>query len=104
MAIHIGLIGGGNISNTHAAAARDIADVVIAAVWGTNPNKVEALAQQHNARAYADLKEFLRHRPMEMVVIGSPSGLHADHGIACARQGLHVLVEKPIDITSGRAD
>jgi hypothetical protein len=31
-------------------------------------------------------------------------GLHAEHGIAAARHGLHVLVEKPIDITTGRAD
>src|SRR4051812_828633 len=104
MATHIGLIGGGNISNTHAAAARDIPGVVVAAVWGTNPNKVEALAKQHDAKPYADLNEFLRHRPMEMVIIGSPSGLHAEHGIACAREGLHVLVEKPIDIATRRAD
>jgi len=38
------------------------------------------------------------------VAIGSPSGLHADHGIAAARRGLHVLVEKPIEITGERAD
>jgi predicted dehydrogenase len=38
-----------------------------------------------------------------MVVIGSPSGLHAVHGIAAARRGLHVLVEKPIDVTASRA-
>ena len=39
-----------------------------------------------------------------MVVIGSPSGLHAEQGIAAAKQGLHVLVEKPIDVTTARAD
>jgi predicted dehydrogenase len=36
--------------------------------------------------------------------VGSPSGLHAVHGIAAAREGLHVLVEKPIDIKTERAD
>ena len=41
---------------------------------------------------------------MDLVAIGSPSGLHAEHGIAAARRGLHVLVEKPIDITTDRAD
>lgn len=40
---------------------------------------------------------------MEMVAIGSPSGLHAEHGIAAVRRGLHVLVEKPIDVTYARA-
>jgi len=41
---------------------------------------------------------------MDMVIIGSPSGLHAQQGIACAGAGLHVLVEKPIDISVQRAD
>jgi predicted dehydrogenase len=41
---------------------------------------------------------------MEFVAIGSPSGLHSAHGIAAARAGLHVLVEKPIDVTTERAD
>ena len=41
---------------------------------------------------------------MEIVAIGTPSGLHATHGIAAAGHGLHVLVEKPIDITVARAD
>jgi predicted dehydrogenase len=41
---------------------------------------------------------------MQMVVIGSPSGLHATQGVAAAESGLHVLVEKPIDISTDRAD
>jgi predicted dehydrogenase len=53
---------------------------------------------------YDDLDRFLGHRPMDLVAIGSPSGLHAEQGIAAARHGLHVLVEKPIDITTARVD
>jgi len=41
---------------------------------------------------------------MDFVAIGSPSGLHATHGIAAARRGLHILTEKPIEITTKRAD
>src|SRR5882672_11894519 len=41
---------------------------------------------------------------MELVIIGSPSGLHAAQGIAAARHGLHVLTEKPIEISTARAD
>jgi predicted dehydrogenase len=41
---------------------------------------------------------------MDLVAIGSPSGLHAEQGIAAARRGLHVLTEKPIDISIERAD
>lgn len=104
MAIHIGLIGGGNITDTHARAARAIPGVEIAAIYGTNPEKVAALCREHGGIQYQDFERFLAHRPMELVAIGSPSGLHATHGIAAAECGLHVLTEKPIDINTRRAD
>jgi UDP-N-acetyl-2-amino-2-deoxyglucuronate dehydrogenase len=100
----VGLIGGGNISETHARAARAIPGVAIAAVYGTNAAKVSRLAHDYGGTPYKNLDAFLTHRPMDLVMIGSPSGLHAEHGIAAARHGLHVLTEKPIDISTSRAD
>ena len=102
--IHVGLIGAGNISDTHAAAAASIDDVRVAAVCGRTREKADRLAAHVGAAAYDDLDRFLDHRPMDLVVIGSPSGLHAEQGIAAARHGLHVLTEKPIDISTRRAD
>jgi UDP-N-acetyl-2-amino-2-deoxyglucuronate dehydrogenase len=104
MAIHIGLIGGGNISETHARAARAIPGVEISAIHGTNTGKVARFSREHGGAAYQDFDAFLKHRPMDMVIIGSPSGLHAEQGIAAAGRGLHVLTEKPIEISTARAD
>jgi UDP-N-acetyl-2-amino-2-deoxyglucuronate dehydrogenase len=102
--IHIGIIGGGNISETHARAAREIDGVQIAAIQGRNREKIARLAQAYGGTLYNDLPTFLEHKPMQIVLIGSPSGLHAEQGIAAARCSLHILVEKPIDITTERAD
>ena len=102
--MNIGLIGGGNISRAHARAASAIAGAKITAVFGSNAEKVSRLSREHGGTPYQDFQQFLSHRPMEMVLIGSPSGLHATQGIEAARHRLHVLVEKPIDITSERAD
>jgi UDP-N-acetyl-2-amino-2-deoxyglucuronate dehydrogenase len=104
MTTRIGLIGGGNITETHARAARAIAGVEIAAIFGTNLEKVERLCRDYGGKLFQDFDAFLAHRPMELVIIGSPSGLHAAQGIAAARSGLHVLTEKPIDISTERAD
>jgi predicted dehydrogenase len=104
MTTHVGLIGGGNITETHARAARAIPGVEIAAIYGTNAEKAARLCKENGGTPFVDLEEFLAHRPMDFVVIGSPSGLHAEQGIAAARCGLHVLTEKPIDITTERAD
>ena len=104
MTTHIGLIGGGNITQTHARAARAIPGVEISAIQGTNSEKIARLCREHGGTSYQDFDAFLKHRPMDLVLIGSPSGLHATQGIAAARQGLHVLTEKPIEINTARAD
>src|ERR1700688_3447977 len=104
MTTHIGLIGGGNISETHARAARAIPGVEIAAIYGSNAEQVARLSREYGGKPFSDFDQFLNHRPMNMVAIGSPSGLHAEQGIAAARRGLHVLTEKPIDISTARAD
>jgi predicted dehydrogenase len=104
MTTYIGLIGGGNITETHARAARALPGIEIAAIYGTNEGKVARLCREHGGKPYSDLDQFLAHRPMELVAIGSPSGLHAAQGIAAAQRGLHVLTEKPIDISTEWAD
>ena len=104
MTIHVGIIGGGNISETHARAAQETAGVSIAAIYGMNQEKVARMATQYQAAAYGDFEKFLLHKPMDFVAIGSPSGLHAEQGIAAARRGLHVLTEKPLDVNTRRAD
>ena len=101
---HIGILGGGGISDTHARAAVAIPEVRVAAVCGGNAAKVQQLAKQYDATAYQDLAAFLKHRPMEVVAIGSPSGLHGDQAEAVAAAGLHVLIEKPLEISTARAD
>ena len=100
----IGIVGGGNISDTHARAALAIPGVDVVAFYGANRERTAKLANRYGGTVYEDYDRFLAHRPMDVVAIGSPSGLHAGQGIAAVRRGLHVLVEKPIDINTERAD
>ncbi|OLB09880.1 MAG: hypothetical protein AUH22_00115 [Gemmatimonadetes bacterium 13_2_20CM_1_70_33] len=104
MTVRIGLVGCGNISDTHARAAREVGDVELVAYCGRDAAKASAMAQRYGGTAYRELDAFLAHRPMDVVVVGTPSGVHAEHAQAAARQGLHVLVEKPLDITTARID
>jgi len=104
MTIHIGLTGGGNITETHARAACALPGVQVAAIYGTNPGKVARLIREFGGKPFSDFDLFLSHRPMQAVILGSPSGQHAGQGIAAAQRGLHVLAEKPIDISTKRAD
>jgi UDP-N-acetyl-2-amino-2-deoxyglucuronate dehydrogenase len=102
--IAVGILGAGNISDTHARAAAAIPGVQVTAVYGQNASKAARLADQYGAAAFDTLDAFLAHRPLDIVAIGSPSSLHAAQGIAAARRGLHVLIEKPLDVTTMRSD
>jgi UDP-N-acetyl-2-amino-2-deoxyglucuronate dehydrogenase len=102
--VHIGILGAGNISETHTRAALRIPGLRIAAVYGQNTRKAAELSETVGAAVYGDLEKFLDHRPMDLVAIGSPSGLHAEHARAAVRRGLHILVEKPLDISTIKVD
>lgn len=104
MTVHIGILGGGNISRTHARAASEIEGVRISAVCGENTDKVRELAATFGGAAYDDLEDFFSHRPMDVVLVGTPSGLHAEQGIQAARHGLHILMEKPVAISTEQTD
>jgi UDP-N-acetyl-2-amino-2-deoxyglucuronate dehydrogenase len=104
MTMKIGLVGGGNISETHARAVMASSGLEIVAIQGTNSHRVAELSRQYGGKPYQEFESFLTHQPMDLIIIGSPSGLHATQGIAAAHRGLHILTEKPIDVSLERAD
>jgi UDP-N-acetyl-2-amino-2-deoxyglucuronate dehydrogenase len=102
--VNVGILGAGNISDTHARAALGIPGVEIAAVCGTNREKAEQLARKYGGVVYDNLDRFLSHRPLDIIAIGTPSGVHAEQAIAAIGKGLHVLAEKPLDVTTTKVD
>jgi UDP-N-acetyl-2-amino-2-deoxyglucuronate dehydrogenase len=102
--VRVGLIGAGNISGTHARAVSELDGARIVAVYGPTLERAQKLADAYGAAASDTLERFFGSAPMDMVAIGTPSGLHGEHGAPAAQRGLHVLVEKPIEITTARAD
>jgi predicted dehydrogenase len=101
--VRVGLIGTGNITDTHARAAI-AAGLTVDAVLGRSLDKARAVCERYGGTPYASSDTFYAHEGLELVAIGTASGLHAGQGIGAARRGLHVLVEKPIDTTLDKAD
>lgn len=50
--IHVGIIGGGNISETHARAAAETEGVRVAAVCGTNRERVARLGELYGGAVF----------------------------------------------------
>jgi UDP-N-acetyl-2-amino-2-deoxyglucuronate dehydrogenase len=101
--VRVGLIGTGNIAETHARAAL-AAGLTVEAIYGRTLDRAGSLCERFGGTPYDSLDGFLAHPSVELVSICTPSGHHATQGIAAARRGLHVLVEKPMDVTLAQAD
>jgi predicted dehydrogenase len=64
----------------------------------------DAAARASGAGAYADLSAMLEEGRPDVVHILTPPQGHRELGVAALRAGCHVLVEKPLAMTSGEAD
>jgi predicted dehydrogenase len=74
------------------------------AVADLDEESARQLAQEHQARAYADYRAMLERESLDAVVIATPHHLHAPMGLEALEAGLHVLVEKPIAVRVSEAD
>jgi predicted dehydrogenase len=102
--IGFGIVGIGLIGKVHAEAMQDIPGARLLAVCGRDAAKTNEFAARFGATAYTDYEKFLAHPGLQVVNLCTPSGLHAEQGLAAARAGKHVLTEKPIETTLAKAD
>jgi UDP-N-acetyl-2-amino-2-deoxyglucuronate dehydrogenase len=98
------IVGCGVIAPTHALSIAELPDVTLVAVCDIVREKAELLAETYPADVYTDYSEMLRRADIDVVCVLTPSGLHAEVGIAAARVGKHVIVEKPMDVSLAAAD
>lgn len=94
-----GIIGAGIISAYHAKAVEEHPDGVIAVLAEINPTRAAEFAAEHKCEVEPDWKKMIKRDDIDAVCVCSPSGLHAEHAIAAAEAGKHVLVEKSMAIT-----
>jgi predicted dehydrogenase len=99
-----GIIGLGAIAGIHAAALRQMDNAELTGVFDTIPKYAAAFTEKHGGRPYDDLESFLKCPEIEFVTITTPSALHQDAAIAAARSGKHIIVEKPMEISTERCE
>jgi len=99
--VRFGVIGCGAIHATHCVAIEKIPDAELSAVCDLAPDKASAAGEKFGIPAFDELKPFWS--LVDAVCVCVPSGNHAEIGIEAARNGKHVLVEKPIEVRLGRA-
>ena len=100
------LLGCGRIAKRHAEllASGKIPGARLAAVCDIKASAADAFAAQYGVPAFYTINELLSLREIDVVSVLTPSGLHAEHAIAAAGAGKHVVVEKPMALRLEDAD
>lgn len=104
-ALRWGIVGCGVIAPAHAQSLAKAKGAKLVAVCDIVPEKAERLAAKFGQPAvYTDLKEMLQQGDLDVLSVCTPSGLHGKHIEAAAEAGVHVLSEKPLEITLEKMD
>lgn len=95
--IRFALVGCGRIAANHfEALAKHEERASLVAVSDVAPKALEAAAKQTGAKAYDRYERLLAEAKADIVVLTTPSGLHAEQAILAAQAGRHVMTEKPM--------
>ena len=95
--LRFALVGCGRIAANHFSALRQHGDrVELAGVCDTDPAALAAATHLTGAPGYESLPALLAGANADVVVISTPSGLHAEQVIRVAESGRHVVTEKPM--------
>jgi predicted dehydrogenase len=102
-AVAVGLVGAGPWAEMlHAPMLAGGPETTLAGVWARRPEAARALAGAHGSRAVGSLEELWD--VCEAVAFAVPPDVQAELGVAAARAGKHLLLDKPVALTVAAAE
>jgi len=101
--MRFGLVGTGHWARvTHAPALACTEGTELTAVWGRDPRAAAGLAAEYQATPYHDVAAFLA--GVDAVSFAVPPDVQGPIATQAAREGKHLLLEKPVALTGAAAD
>lgn len=100
------LVGCGRIAKRHSEllGSGQIEHAGLVAVCDLVPEKAKAIGGQFSVPWFTDMHTMMAECDVDVVVVLTESGRHAEHVIALADYGKHIVVEKPMALTLSDAD
>lgn len=95
--IKCAIIGCGRIALKHFEAIEQHNDALeLSAVCDIDLEIAQRSAAENNCAAFQSLSVLLEENDAELIILCTPSGLHARQTVLCAEAGKHVMTEKPM--------
>ncbi|MBI2105006.1 MAG: Gfo/Idh/MocA family oxidoreductase [Candidatus Omnitrophica bacterium] len=100
--LRVAVIGVGHLGSRHAEVYARMPGVRLSAVCDIDPGRARAVARALRCRAVTDARRL--RGAVDAASLAVPTSLHAAIGVPLLRQGVHLLIEKPIAATLAQAD
>jgi predicted dehydrogenase len=100
--VRVGVIGVGALGQHHARVYASLPDATLVGVVDTHPGRAEEIAGHLGTSPFTTPSSLLG--KVDAVSIATPTILHAEIGEQFLKEGVHVLVEKPMAHTLEEAD
>ena len=104
--LNFALVGCGRIAKRHSELLGhgEIPGARLVAVCDIVPEKARAIGERFGVPAFSDMDEMARAADIDVFVVLTESGRHAEHVINLTKYGKHIMVEKPMALTLADAD
>ena len=104
--LNVALIGCGRISVRHSQLLGNhvIKGAKLTAICDIEHKKTDAIKSEFDVATYGDMDELMQNESIDIVVVLTPSGLHAKHVVNLSKYGKDIMVEKPMALTLDDAD
>ncbi|HEY6273187.1 MAG TPA: Gfo/Idh/MocA family oxidoreductase [Terriglobales bacterium] len=99
----VGVLGTGWVSGEYIQAFERNAHTEVRAILSRDSERAAAKAREHHlvaCTAYDRLEDLLNNPTVQIVAICTPHHLHVPQGVAAARAGKHLVLEKPVALDS----
>ncbi len=104
--VKFGVVGAGNMGNSHILSLNMLPNTELVAVCDRNPAAFDRIDEKIRGKikCFTDYEEFLNFPGLEAVLVAVPHYDHPDLAIAAMAHGKHILVEKPIAVHKAEAE
>ncbi|PQO42245.1 Gfo/Idh/MocA family protein [Blastopirellula marina] len=100
--VRLAVIGTGHLGKIHARLAKGISAFKLVGVVDPNQEARDAFCKENKIKGYSDIGEIAS--KIDAAVIATPTLFHKEVAAPLLEQGKHVLIEKPITLTTEDAD
>lgn len=102
--LRLGIAGLGAVSRRILASVERLPDVTMQAGADIDADAVRNFQARRGGRGFGSVEAMCDSGLIDAIWIATPNALHAEHAIAAAERGIHVIVEKPMALTLEEAD